>query len=182
VHDSIEVATADFRTVMGQFATGVTVVTALDGDRPQGITVNALASVSLDPPLVMIALDRKRFIIPTIEATRRYAVNVLDEDQQWLSDCFAGANVTPNRDAFCGAAWHPGSTGLPLLDGAIASLECEVVERFAVGDHFLYVGRVESLGLERPDAPPLLYHRRRYLRIERATTTLVAGKPESPAG
>ena len=56
----------------------------------------------------VVALDRKRFIVPAIDASRRYAVNVLAEDQQWLSDCFAGANVTPNRDAFCGAAWHPG--------------------------------------------------------------------------
>jgi flavin reductase (DIM6/NTAB) family NADH-FMN oxidoreductase RutF len=167
---------------MGQFATGVTVVTAFDGDRPQGITVNALSSVSLEPPLVMIALDRRRFIIPSIEAGGRYAVNVLDEDQQWLSDCFAGAGVTPGRDAFCGAAWHRGETGLPLLEGAIAAMECAVVERFSVGDHTLYVARVEALSLEHPDAPPLLYHRRRYLRIERATTAIVTGKPESPAG
>jgi len=179
---AVNVSTIDFRTVMGQFATGVTIVTALDGDRPQGITVNALSSVSLDPPLVMIALDQRRFIVPAIDATRRYAVNVLHEDQQWLSDCFAGANVTPNREAFCGADWRPGPAGLPLLAGAIASMECEVVDRFSVGDHFLYVGRVEGLSLDDPEAPPLLYHRRRYLRIERATTILVAGKPESPAG
>jgi flavin reductase (DIM6/NTAB) family NADH-FMN oxidoreductase RutF len=176
------VPSLDFRTAMGHFATGVTVVTALDGDRPQGITVNALASVSLEPPLVMIALDRKRFIVPAIDATRRYAVNVLTERQQWLSDCFAGANVSPNRDAFCGAAWHPGELGLPILDGAIASLECEVVERFSVGDHHMYVARVESCAEDDADAPPLLYHRRRYLRIERATTAQLIGKPESPAG
>ena len=75
-----------------------------------------------------------------------------------------------------------GATGLPILAGAIAAMECEVLDRFAVGDHFLYVGRVEAIALDEPDAPPLLYHRRRYLRIERATTTTVAGKPESPAG
>jgi flavin reductase (DIM6/NTAB) family NADH-FMN oxidoreductase RutF len=178
----VNVSTVDFRTVIGQFATGVTVVTTLDGDRPQGITVNALSSVSLDPPLVMIALDRRRFIVPAIEASGRYAVNVLDEEQQWLSDCFAGANVTPNREAFCGAAWHAGETGLPLLDGAIAAMECAVRERFEVGDHLLFVAHVEALSLEHPDAPPLLYHRRRYLRIERATTARVAGKPESSAG
>ncbi len=178
----VTVSTADFRTVMGQFATGVTVVTALDGDRPQGITVNALTSVSLDPSDVIIALDRKRYIVPVIEADRRYAVNVLAEDQQWLSDCFAGASVTPGREEFCGAAWHPGSTGLPLLDGAIATMECEVIDRFEVGDHLLYVGRVAALSLDEPQAPPLLYHRRRYLRIERATTSVVVGKPESPQG
>lgn len=176
------VPSIDFRSAMAHFATGVSVVTTLDGDRPQGITVNALTSVSLDPPLVLIALDRNRFILPALEASGRYAVNILAEDQQALSDCFAGADVTPNRDAFCGAAWRPGATGMPVLDGAIAHLECSVVDRFAVGDHYLYVGRVEACGEDHAAAPPLLYHRRRYLRIERSTTAIVAGKPESPAG
>jgi flavin reductase (DIM6/NTAB) family NADH-FMN oxidoreductase RutF len=176
------VPSLDFRTVMGHFATGVSVVSALDGDVPQGITVNALASVSLEPPMVMIALDRKRFIVPTIDATGRYAVSILTEHQQWLSDCFAGANVTPNRTAFCGAEWHPGELGLPILDDAIASLECTVQERFTVGDHHLYVARVEACAQDDAAAPPLLYHRRRYLRIERATTAQLEGKPESPAG
>jgi flavin reductase (DIM6/NTAB) family NADH-FMN oxidoreductase RutF len=178
----VNVPPADFRTVIGQFATGVTIVTALDGTSPQGITVNALTSVSLDPPIVVIALGRKRFIVPTIDASRRYAVNILAEDQQWLSDCFAGANVTPSREAFCGAPWHAGATGLPLITGAIATLECAVQDRFEVGDHYLYVGRVEACAIDEPAAPPLLYHRKRYLRIQRATTALVAGKPESPGG
>ncbi len=176
------VSIADFRTAIGHFATGVTVVTAFDGDRPQGITVNALASVSLDPPLVMVALDHRRFIVPAIEASQRYAVNILTEHQQHLADCFAGAAVTPARDAFCGAAWRPGETHVPLLEGAIGALECAVAERFEVGDHLLFVGRVEATSLADPDAPPLLYLRRRYLRIERAMSTVVAGKPESPAG
>ena len=178
----MNVSTGEFRTIIGQFATGVTVVTAMDGDRQQGITVNAMASVSLEPPLVMVALDRKRFIVPMIDASRQFAINILHEGQLWLSDCFAGANVSPGRDAFCGAEWRPGATGLPLLAGAIASMECAVVDRFTVGDHHLYVGRVDALSLDDPDAPPLLYHRRRYLRIERATTATVAGKPKSPAG
>jgi flavin reductase len=176
------VSSAELRAAMGHFATGVAVITTLDGDRPQGITVNALASVSLDPPLLMVALDTDRFIVPTIEATRRYAVNVLAEDQQALSDCFAGADVTPDRDAFCGAAWHPGTTGLPLLDGALVALECEVAEVLAVGDHRLYVARVDSCAEPDPIAAPLLYHRRRYLRIERSTTARLVGKPESPEG
>lgn len=174
----VSVPAVDFRTAIGQFASGVTIVTTLDGDRPVGITVNAFASVSLEPALVMIALDHRRFIVPAIEAGGRYAVNVLAEDQQWLSDCFAGANVTPNRAAFCGAAWHPGHTGLPLLSGAIASIECRVDQRIPLGDHLVFVGAVEAVTVQEPDAPPLLYHRRRYLRIERATTALVTGKPE----
>jgi len=167
-----------FRMVMGHFVTGVTVVTALDGGRPFGITVNALSSVSLQPPLVMVALDRRRFLTPIVRAEGRYAVNVLGEDQQALSDCFAGAPVTPGRDAFCGAAWHPGPTGLPLLDGAIATIECTVVETFSAGDHDLFIGRVDTLGSQAGEVMPLLYYRRRYLRIEHAASSEVEGKPE----
>ena len=172
------VAPDTFRKVMGHFVTGITVVTALDGDRPQGITVNALTSVSLEPPLVVVALDRRRFITPAVHASGRYAVNVLSEDQQALSDCFAGAPVTPDRDAFCGAAWTPGPTGLPLIDGAIATLECTVVETFSAGDHDLFIGRVDSLEQHRPGIAPLLYFRRRYLHIEESAESPVEGKPE----
>lgn len=167
-----------FRTVMGHFVTGVTVVTALDRDRPQGITVNALSSVSLEPPLVMVALDRRRFITPTVRDAGRFAVNILAETQQALSDCFAGAEVTPGRDAFCGAAWHAGETGLPLIDGAIASLECTVVETFSAGDHDLFIGRVDALTSEQDHPEPLLFYRRRYLRVERATSATVEGKQD----
>lgn len=171
--------TADtFRRVLGHFVTGVTVVTALDGERPFGITVNALSSVSLDPALVMVALDRRRFLTPIVRAGGRYAVNILSEDQQALSDCFAGAPVTPGREAFCGAAWHAGASGLPLLDGAIATLECTVVETFSAGDHDLFIGRVDTLANEQHHPMPLLYYRRRYLRIERSATAEVEGKPE----
>jgi flavin reductase (DIM6/NTAB) family NADH-FMN oxidoreductase RutF len=167
-----------FREVMGHFVTGVSVVTAFDGSRPLGITVNALSSVSLEPPLVMVALDRRRFLTPVVRAAGRYAVNVLGEEQQALSDCFAGAPVTPDREAFCGAPWHPGPSGLPLLDGAIATLECTVVQTFSAGDHDLFIGRVDGLGTLVDHSMPLLYYRRRYLRIERAATSEVEGKPE----
>ncbi len=176
------IASDDFRLVMGHFVTGVTVVTALDGDRPFGITVNALSSVSLDPPLVMVALDRRRFLTPIVRAAGRYAVNILAEDQQDLSDCFAGAPVEPGRERFCGAAWHPGQTGLPILDGASAALEMTVVQTFSAGDHDLFIGRVDALTDAMTDEAhhrmPLLYYRRRYLRIERAATAEVEGKPE----
>lgn len=174
----MDVAPGFFRKVMGHFVTGVTVVTGLDGDEPQGITVNALSSVSLDPPLVMVALDRGRFITPTVRRAGRYAVNVLAETQQALSDCFAGAPVEPGRDAFCGAAWHAGSTGLPLIDGAIATLECTVVQTFSAGDHDLFIGRVDALANEGHHPQPLLYYRRRYLRVERATTAPLEGKDD----
>jgi len=171
-----------FRLVMGRFATGITVVTTLHGARPQGITVNALSSVSLDPPLVLVALDRRRFITPTVRAAGRYAVNVLAAGQEALSDCFAGADVTPDRDAFCGARWSPGLTGLPLLEGALAALECAVVEVFSAGDHDLFVARVDALhGLDRDDEP-LVYFRRRYRRLDAWEGRPVRGKPEHRVG
>ena len=180
----MEIASDTFRVVMGRFATGITVVTTFDGGNPAGITVNALSSVSLDPPLVMVALDRSRFITPMVRANGRYAVNVLGEGQQALSDCFAHAPVSPGREAFCGAAWHPGPTGMPLLDGSIATLECTVVQTFSAGDHDLFIGRVDSLDAPGEDGPtpgaatPLLYFRRRYLRVREGADSPVEGKPE----
>jgi flavin reductase (DIM6/NTAB) family NADH-FMN oxidoreductase RutF len=167
-----------FRKVMGHFATGVTVVTTLEGERPWGITVNALSSVSLDPPLVMVALDHRRRITPVVRAAGRYAVNILGEDQQAMSDCFAGAPVVPDRDAFCGAAWCPGETGMPLIAGVIATIECEVVDVISVGDHALFIGRAVAIANDDQHPMPLLYYRRRYLRIERATTVELEGRPE----
>lgn len=173
-----DVAPDRFREVMGHFAMGITVVTTLDGERPQGITVNAFSSVSLSPALVMVALDRRRFITPMVRKVGRYAVNVLGGDQQALSDCFAHAPVSPGREEFCGAAWQAGPTGLPLIDGSIATLECTVVETFSAGDHDLFIGRVDSLERHREGVPPLLYFRRRYLRIEQGADSPVEGKPE----
>lgn len=178
----MELDSGTFRLVMGRFATGVTVVTTLAEGRPQGITVNALSSVSLEPPLVMVALDRRRFITPMVREHGRYAVSVLGEDQRALSDCFAHAAVKPGREDFCGAAWQPGSTGLPLLDGAIATLECTVIETFTAGDHDLFIGRVDALddgGSGAEGVGPLLYFRRRYLTVERSEGAPVEGKPEA---
>ena len=171
----------EFRVVMGHFATGISVVTTFDGESPAGITVNAFSSVSLEPALVMVALDRRRFITPMVRAAGRYAVNVLGADQQALSDCFAHAPVRPGelgREAFCGASWHAGPTGLPLIDGSIATLECTVVETFSAGDHDLFIGRVDSMEQLREHVAPLLYFRRRYLRIEQGEDSPVEGKPE----
>jgi flavin reductase (DIM6/NTAB) family NADH-FMN oxidoreductase RutF len=164
----MEPSADEFRRVMGHFATGVTVVTTFDGDLPKGVTVNALSSVSLEPPLVLVALDRTRRIVPALRAAGRFAVSILSEEQQALSECFAGAAVVPDREAFCGAAWHPGTTGLPLIDGAVATLECTTSDVVTAGDHDLFIGRVVSLAGEEHHAMPLLYYRRRYVRFETA--------------
>lgn len=175
----MDVGAGSFRAVMGRFATGISVVTTIDrAGRPAGITVSAMSSVSLEPPLVMVALARGRFINPIVAESGRFAVNVLGHDQQALSDCFAHAHVNPGRDEFCGASWRAGSTGLPLLDGTLASLECSVVQTLPVGDHELFIGRVDELAIHR-DADPLLYFRREYLRVDHGTPSPVEGKPEA---
>jgi flavin reductase (DIM6/NTAB) family NADH-FMN oxidoreductase RutF len=173
-----------FRRLLGYFATGVTVVTSLDRreDRtvvPWGTTVNAFSSVSLDPPLVMIAIGLVRSIHPIIAREQAFAVNILAEDAQALSDCFAGAPMTPSRAEFCGASHHAGALGLPVLDEAVAVFECRLQATHEAGDHSLFIGRVEAAEDMRRPALPLLYFRRRYLRIERAASAELLGKPET---
>lgn len=170
-----------YRAVLRRFATGVAVVTTWDGEHPWGTTVNSFSSVSLRPPLVLVAFDRGRRIAPALRATGRYAVNILGEDQQALSDCFAGAPApapTHDRGELCDAAWLTGPTGLPLLQAAIASLECTIVEVHPAGDHDLYIARVDAASAVGEQPMPLLYYAGRYLRIERASIHELVGKPE----
>ena len=175
----MEIAARSFREVMARFATGISVITTLDdAGAPAGITVSAMSSVSMDPPLVLVALAHGRFINPIVAARGRFAVNVLRHDQQALSDCFAHAAVSPGREEFCGAAWHPGPTGLPILDGALAAMECAVERTLTVGDHELFIGGVEGLEVG-GEGDPLLYFRRQYLRVDHGTPSPVEGKPEA---
>ena len=171
-----------YREVLGRFATGVTVVTtALDGERgyqPWGTTVNAFTSVSLEPPLVLVCVGQERSIHPVIERAGRFAVNILAEESQGLSDCFAGAPSDLPRSAFCGAAYHRGTGGMPILEAGVAHLECRLERTLPAGDHTIFLGLVVDLGLSEVHPLPLLYYRGRYLRIERAATSELLGKPD----
>ena len=115
--------------------------------------------------------------MPALRAAGRYAVNVLGEGQQHLSDCFAGADIKPGRDLFCGATWRPGTTGLPLIEGSIATLECTIAQTVSVGDHDLFIGRVDALASADDHPSPRLYFRRRYLRVEKARAVPPQGRP-----
>lgn len=171
-----------YREVLGRFVTGVTVVTALDAaqDPPQpwGTTVNAFGAVSIEPPLVMVSIGKERSILPIIAGGGRFAVNILPEGSQDLSDCFAGAPSSLPRSAFCNAEYHMGRLGVPILESAIAHLECEVEREIEAGDHVLYMARVAALRTHDVHGLPLLYYRGRYLRIERAATAELRGKPD----
>ena len=172
-----------YRDVMGRFVTGVTVVTTLENPdasdaQPWGTTVNSFTAVSLDPPLVLVSIGQERSIHPIIERTRRFAVNILGEDSQALSDCFAGAPSQLPRSAFCDAAYALGECGLPILESAIAYVGCEVERIITAGDHTLYIARVVEAATRDEPGWPLLYFRRHYLRIERAETADLLGKPD----
>jgi 3-hydroxy-9,10-secoandrosta-1,3,5(10)-triene-9,17-dione monooxygenase reductase component len=150
---------ATFRQVLARFATGVVVVTGATPDGPAGLTCQSFSSLSLDPPLVLLSTARSSKTWPRIEATGRFAVNVLGEDQAELSERFA----VSGGDKFGGVAWRPGALGNPLLAGAIAHIECDVHAVHDGGDHVIVLGRVRALeapGLE--DRAPLVYFRSAY--------------------
>lgn len=150
-----------FRSVMSRFATGVTVVTTCKGTERHGITVNAFASVSLEPPLVLICIDRTSQVHDVLLESGIFAVNLLAEDQQHLSSCFAGHSEYRHRE-FCGATFHTAATGAPVLDGTLGYVDCRIVGVYPGGDHSIIVGNVESLGTGTDDNP-LLYYRSRYI-------------------
>ncbi|MDD5250918.1 MAG: flavin reductase family protein [Rhodocyclaceae bacterium] len=150
------------RVALGQYATGVAIVTTVDADgRPMGLTVNSFASVSLDPPLVLWSLGRGSACVPSFKACSHFVVNVLAADQVELSNRFAAAAL----DKFAHLQWQPGLGGAPLLPGCCARFECSSEARHAGGDHLIFVGRVERF--DREERPPLVFHGGRYCaRIE----------------
>jgi len=144
------------RRAMGRFATGVAVVTALDdAGQPVGITVNSLASVSLDPPLLLWSIDRRSTSWPTFRDAASFAVNVLAADGGALCRRFSRRE----SDRFAGVPWRRGPLGLPLLHGSLSQLACRVWARYPGGDHEIIVGEV--LSAEGRDGEPLLFHQGR---------------------
>ena len=150
----------DFRRVLGHFATGVTIVTTCDADqRPTGLTASAFSSVSLDPPLVLICVDHKSQSYPALREAGRFGINVLHLDHEPMSRRFASTRL----DKFEGVAFRMGGLGVPLIEGALAHIECRTVSAHVEGDHTIFVGRVESAQVG--EGEPLLYYRGRYDRL-----------------
>jgi flavin reductase (DIM6/NTAB) family NADH-FMN oxidoreductase RutF len=152
-----DVDPAQFRQLLGHFATGVTIVTVTAPDgRPLGMTANSLASVSLQPPLVLVCVDRTTEMHPVLLAAERWAVNILRDDQEALSRRFAA----PDDNRFDGVGYTVTPDGAVVLDGTIAHIECEPEAHHDAGDHTIFVGRVVG-GATRPGRP-LLYYRGGY--------------------
>ncbi|MHB1191411.1 MAG: flavin reductase family protein [Longimicrobiales bacterium] len=140
---------------MGRFPTGVTVVTARDGEgAPVGLTVNAFASVSLDPPLVLVCIDHASHSHDRLLSAGAFAVNVLSAAQDALARRFAS---DPSEGRFDGAAWGGGPGGAPVLEGVSAWLACTVEAAHEAGDHTIVVGRVHEAGVGTEEA--LAYYR-----------------------
>ena len=154
-----------FRQALGQFATGVTVVTTIDADgRPLGLTVNAFCSVSLDPPLVLVCIDNRSESHAGFEASKRFGVSVLAEDQEAWSHRFAFGGP----EKFTAEPLLVGASGVALIPGALAHLECQVVSALPGGDHTIYVGQVTELAIT--PGRPVLYHGSGYRRLENGST------------
>lgn len=154
----------ELRRVLGQFATGVTVVTSRIGAQTRGITVNSFTSVSLDPPIVLICIDNKARSYSFLPEAGVFAVNVLSEKQENISDYFA-RRLAPNPDdELAEIPYHDGVTECPLIDGSIAYVECRIIAKQDVGDHAIFIAEVVSASLA-VDAPPLLFFRGRYPRL-----------------
>jgi len=149
------------RKALGRYATGVTIVTAIDPDgHPIGLTVNSFAAVSLEPALVLWCLDNKSHNLAAFRAASHHAINILAVDQEDLSNRFA----TWPADRFVGLAWQPGVGGAPLFPGCCASFEVANVTEHAAGDHTIFVGSVERFS-ETPELAPLLFHAGQYRRL-----------------
>ncbi|MBT8198376.1 MAG: flavin reductase family protein [Acidimicrobiia bacterium] len=152
------VSPEQFRSLVGSFATGVTVVTSAHEGEASGMTVSAFSSVSMDPPLVLVCLTRGKPTTDLIEGSRRFVVNILAADQQTVSDQFAYLDA---EERLFSVAYEQDDTGLPVLDGAVAHLVCRVQRTEEAGDHLIFIGEVESGDVS--DGDPLLYYRGAYL-------------------
>jgi len=147
----------EFRSVLGNFATGLTIVTAMTDDGPVGFTCQSFSSLSLDPPLVLLCVSNTSSTWPRIRADGRFCINVLAAHQHQLSTKFARSR----SDKFSGVDFRLSPNGSPTLPGAAAWIECQLEAEHEGGDHTIVVGAVLNLGANE-GADPLLFHRGRY--------------------
>lgn len=147
-----------FRTVLGHFATGVTVVSVRDDGGVHGMTANSFTSVSLDPPLVLVCIGKKNRTHALIEKEGKFGVSVLSEEHEAVSRHFAGA-----RDLPIDITWFEEGLGTPVIKESVAWLDCTVWRSYDGGDHTIFVGKVEALGA--PGGKPLIFFQGAYRRL-----------------
>jgi flavin reductase len=154
----------EFRSALGAFATGVTVITTQGGEHPYGMTANAFSSVSLDPPLVLICVRKESEGNEAIQQNGVFAVNILGIDHEPVSRFFASRHRPRGHAAFQEIAHRRGVTGSPILDGVAAHLDCRLVASHEAGDHVIFIGEVVGMEVD-PAVTPLLFHHGQYRRL-----------------
>lgn len=147
-----------FRAVLGQFASGVVVAAGCCDGEPAGFTVQSFLSLSLDPPLVALCPAKSSTSWPKIRESGGFCINILAASQQSVSDLFARSGI----DKFAGLDWRSGETGSPILSGALAYVDCALVDEHDVGDHTIAIGRVVDLGVLNAHERPLVFFRGAY--------------------
>jgi flavin reductase (DIM6/NTAB) family NADH-FMN oxidoreductase RutF len=154
------VAAPLYRRTCSLFATGITVITTLDENgHPHGMTVNSFSSVSLDPPLVLVCIDLRNAILGHFLTSAWFAVNILAEHQEDVSRRFSSAS----ENRFRGLEWERGASGVPLLAGVLAHMECALTKTFEAGDHAMLVGEVREASYR--EGKPLVYFNSSYQNI-----------------
>jgi flavin reductase (DIM6/NTAB) family NADH-FMN oxidoreductase RutF len=150
----------ELRRVMGHFATGVTVITTCDeSGNPFGLTANAVSSVSLVPPLILVCVDKKADTYPYFERSKVFVVNILSDAQEGISRRFATSGI----EKFDGIGYHKNESGCAVLDDAVGHIDCRIVQAHDAGDHTVYIGEVETVDAN--DVPPLLFFRGGYRKL-----------------
>lgn len=147
-----------FKQALGLFATGITIATTAMEDNWHGVTANAVMSVSLTPPMVLLSIQIGTRMHVAMSESDNFALNILSAGQQQLAQYFANSAVTHSKDAFVTIKHHLGVTGAPLLDGVLSCVDCRIVERIPAGDHVLYLGSVEHVEVGDAATPLLYYH------------------------
>jgi len=151
---------AQFRQVLGHFATGVSVVAGFDGDQPVGLAIGSFFSISLDPPLIGFCAGKGSSTWPKLREAGKYCANILGDDQEATSRVFASKEV----DKFSGLAWDHSPLGQPRLTGSLAWIDCELSSVHDAGDHEIAVGRVSGLGVNH-EGGPLIFFRGGYANL-----------------
>lgn len=159
----MSVSSEKFRDALRHFPSGVTIVTVRSGEVRHGLTVSAFASVSPDPPLILIMVDHRHRAYELLEEEgASFAVNVLAHDQIELSNRFAWVK---DEDRFAMGEWTKAATGAPVLETALAWMDCTIHSRLPAGSHTIYVGEVQASEVERADEMPLVYWNRGYRKL-----------------
>lgn len=163
MNEDARVSSTKLRQVLGQFATGVAIVTFRTAESVRGITVNSFTSVSLEPPLVLVCINKHKSSCELLQKAASFAVNILAQCHRDLSSRFAGNWNPAGGHPFEGIRWSSSRlSGAPIIDGVLGYVDCLLEKALDAGDHTIFLAKVEDLGIGDPTAPPLVFHRGNY--------------------